>query len=137
MRLADEVYAFMQKFKPWFSNLPVIIYVGLLFYSAWVSKTVSSSLILVLTFGVVVLSLNVLFWTTRKISDYVTGTKRNRQKSDNSCSVPDIGCVNFEKLKFDIPAEHHVAALSHLPDCEDVVSACVEGVASCLEGLQP
>jgi hypothetical protein len=86
---------------------------------------------------VFVLGLKVVLWATEKIHDYMTGTKQNRQQSDNSCSVPDLGGSILENIKFDIPAEHHVAALSHLPECEDVVSACVESVASCLKGLQP
>lgn len=127
----------MQKLKPWLSNLPVIICIGWLLYSAWVSKRVSSTLVLVIAFGVFVLGLNVVLWTTEKIHDYVTGTKRNCQQSDNPSSVPNLGSGIFENINFDTPTEHQVAALSHLPDCEDIVASCVEGVAACLEGLRP
>jgi hypothetical protein len=127
----------MQKLKPWLSSLPVMLWLGWIFYSAWVSQGSPSTLILVLLFGVVIVVLYGLFWATAKIFDYVTGTKRTRQQADNTCSLSDLGSGDFENIKFEIPPGHHVAALSHLPDCEDIVTSCVEGVASCLEGLQP
>lgn len=127
----------MQRLKPWFSSLPVILWLGWMLCSVWVSQGSPSTLILVSIFGVLGLGLYSVFWATEKIFDYVTDTKRTRQEADNTCSISDIGSLDSENVKFEIPAGHHAAAISHLPGCEDVVSACVEGVASCLERLQP
>jgi hypothetical protein len=127
----------MQRLKPWLSNFPVMLCIGWLVSAAWISKGSSSFFVLVLGLGVFGLSLYGVFWVTEKIFDLMTGTKRNRQQADNTCSLSDIGSLDLENIKFDIPTEHHVAALFHLPDCEDIVSSCVEVVSSCLEGLQP
>jgi hypothetical protein len=127
----------MQKLKPWLSSLPVMLWLGWMLCSAWVSQGSPSVLFLVLVLGVFGLVLYGLFWATEKIFDFMTGTKRTRQQADNICSLSDLGNVNFDNIEFEIPTGHPVATLSHLPDCEDIVSSCVEGVASCLEGLQP
>jgi hypothetical protein len=137
MRLAYGRYAFMQKLKPWLSSLPVMFWFGWMLCSAWVSQGSPSTVLLFLIFGVLSLGLYGVFWATEKIFDLMTGTKQNRQQADHNCSISDIGNLDFENIKFNIPAGNHAVVLSHLPNCEDIVSSCIEGVSSCIEGLQP
>jgi hypothetical protein len=125
----------MKRLKPWLVKLPLIVPIGWVLYSAWVDQGFSSVLTLVLVFGVFGLGFYGLMWATERIFDFVTGSKRDHQQADSTCSVSDFGNVNFENIKFDIPAGHHVAGISHLPECEDIISSCIEGVTSCLEGL--
>jgi hypothetical protein len=124
----------MKRLKPWVVKLPLIVPIGWVLYSAWVDQGFSSVLTLVLVFGVFGLGFYGLMWATERIFDFVTGSKRDHQQANSTCSLSDLGNVDgcFE---FDIPAGHHVAGMSHLPDCEDIVSSCIEGVTSCLEGL--
>jgi hypothetical protein len=71
---------------------------------------------------------SIALWGIGQLLESLTCNVLKCPRVESASPLTGLENVNF-------PEEYHVAVISHLPDCEDIVSSCVEGVSSCLEGL--